>query len=311
MQDNTTPTSAAARPGLASRLIRLARLAWLPVWLRCTLAGLFWLGYFGFALIILVLRYSVLPNIEHYREDIQNGISQAAGLPVTIQRIDTHWQGLRPHLSLRGFSIHDAAGRPGLTFDTVETELSWASLWHWQLRLHRLEVEAPTLHIRREQSGRIFIAGIQLNTEASGSDFSDWLLAQEKIVVRNATIRWEDALRAAPPLELRQLDFVLQNSGSRHRFALAAQPPRELAARLDVRGDFRGEDLNRLEAWRGEAYAELDYADLAGWRAWVDYPLDLPQGAGGLRLWLDFAGKKLNTLTADIALRDVRLRLGR
>ena len=31
MQDNTTPTSAAARPGLASRLIRLARLAWLPV----------------------------------------------------------------------------------------------------------------------------------------------------------------------------------------------------------------------------------------------------------------------------------------
>ncbi len=311
MQDNTTPTSAAARPGLASRLIRLARLAWLPVWLRRTLAGLFWLGYFGFALIILVLRYSVLPNIEHYREDIQNGISQAAGLPVTIQRIDTHWQGLRPHLSLRGFSIHDAAGRPGLTFDTVETELSWASLWHWQLRLHRLEVEAPTLHIRREQSGRIFIAGIQLNTEASGSDFSDWLLAQEKIVVRNATIRWEDVLRAAPPLELRQLDFVLQNSGSRHRFALAAQPPRELAARLDVRGDFRGEDLNRLEAWRGEAYAELDYADLAGWRAWVDYPLDLPQGAGGLRLWLGFAGKKLNTLTADIALRDVRLRLGR
>jgi uncharacterized protein YhdP len=58
-------------------------------------------------------------------------------------------------------------------------------------------------------------------------------------------------------------------------------------------------------------YAELDYADLAGWRAWVDYPLDLPQGAGGMRLWLGFAEKKLNTLTADIALREVRLRLAR
>ncbi|MBI4990010.1 MAG: TIGR02099 family protein [Rhodocyclales bacterium] len=311
MQENTTPTPAPARPGPARRLLRLARLAWLPVWLRRTLAWLFWIGYFGFALIILALRYSVLPNIENYRDDIQRGISQTAGLPVTIAHIDTHWQGLRPHLSLRGFSIHDAAGRPGLTFDTVETELSWASLWHWQLRLHRLEVDAPTLHIRREKNGRVFIAGIQLNTEASGSDFSDWLLAQERIVIRNASIRWEDALRGAPPLELKQLNFVLQNDGRRHRFGLTAEPPRELAARLDVRGDFRGEDLDRLEEWKGEAYAELDYADLAGWRAWVDYPLDLPQGAGGMRLWLGFAEKKLNTLTADIALRDVKLRLAR
>ena len=311
MQENTTPTSPPARTGLAGRLIRLACLGWLPAWLRLTLTWLFWLGYFGFALLILALRYSVLPNIERYRDDIQQGISQAAGLPVTIRRIDTHWQGLRPQLSLRDFSIHDAAGRPGLTFDTVETELSWASIWHWQLRLHRLEVDGPTLHIRREKNGRIFIAGIQLNTEASGSDFSDWLLAQEKIVVRNATIRWEDGLRGAPPLELRQLNFVLQNSGSRHRFGLNAQPPRELAARLDVRGDFRGEDIDRLEEWRGEAYAELDYADLAGWRAWVDYPLDLPQGAGGMRLWLGFAEKKLSNLTADIALRDVKLRLAR
>ncbi len=311
MQENTPPLTAPARPGLVRRLFRLACLAWLPAWLRRTLAWLFWIGYFGFALIILALRYSVLPNIENYRADIERGISQTAGLPVTIARIDTHWQRLRPHLSLRGFSIHDAAGRPGLTFDTVETELSWASLWHWQLRLHRLEVDAPTLHIRREKNGSIFIAGIQLNTEASGSDFSDWLLAQERIVIRNASIRWEDALRGAPPLELSQLNFVLQNDGERHRFGLTAEPPRELAARLDVRGDFRGEDLDRLEMWRGEAYAELDYADLAGWRAWVDYPLDLPQGAGGMRLWLGFAGKKLNALTADIALRDVKLRLAR
>ncbi len=312
MQETTAnPIPAPARPGLVRRLIRLARLAWLPAWLRLTLVWLFWLGYFGFALIILALRYSVLPNIENYRADIERGISQAAGLPVSIARIDTHWQGLRPHLSLRGFSINDAAGRPGLTFDTVETELSWASLWKWQLRLHRLEVDSPTLHVRREKNGRIFVAGIQLNTEASGSDLSDWLLSQERIVIRNASIRWEDELRGAPPLELAQLNFVLQNDGRRHRFGLTAVPPRELAARLDVRGDFRGSDLDRLEDWKGQVYAELDYADLAGWRAWMDYPLELPQGAGGMRLWLGFAEKRLNAMTADIALRDVKLRLAR
>lgn len=311
MQENSTTPSAAARPGLARRLARLARLVWLPAWLRRALVGLFWLGYFGFALIILALRYSVLPNIENYRPDIERGISQAAGLPVSIARIDTHWQGLRPHLSLRGFSIHDAAGRPGLTFDTVETELSWTSLWRWELRLHRLEVDSPALHIRREKDGRIFVAGIELNTEASGADLSDWLLAQERIVVRNASIRWEDEKRGAPPLELANLNFVLQNDGRRHRFGLTAVPPRELAARLDVRGDFRGADFDRLEEWKGQIYAELDYADLAGWRAWVNYPVELPQGAGGMRLWLGFGEKRLTDLTADIALRDVRLRLAR
>jgi uncharacterized protein YhdP len=112
MQEDTTPHPQPTRPGLAVRLASLVRLAWLPAWLRRTLVWLFWLGYFGFALIILALRYSVLPNIENYRADIERGISQAAGLPVSIARIDTRWQGLRPQLSLRGFSIHDAAGRP-------------------------------------------------------------------------------------------------------------------------------------------------------------------------------------------------------
>ncbi len=294
------------------RKIPLARLlGWIPVWLSRLLVWLFWIGYFSFALTLLSLRYWVLPNIEHYREDIQGGISRAAGLPVSIRQIDTHWQGLRPHLTLRGFSIHDGAGRPGLTFDTVETELSWASLWRWQLRLHRLEVDSPALNIRREKDGRIFIAGIELNTQASGNDFSDWLLSQEQIVIRNATIRWDDELRAAPTLTLDRLNFSLHNDGARHRFGLTAVPPAGLAARLDVRGDFRGSDLDRLETWKGQAYAELDYADLAGWRTWVDYPIQLPRGSGGVRLWLGFAHKHLEGLTADIALRDVRLRLAK
>lgn len=309
MHERTAIDSPNPRKLIAARLLRLPRL--IPAWLRHTLAWSFWLAYFGFAILTLVLRYSVLPNIENYRGDIERGISAAVGLHVTISRIDTDWHGLRPHLSLHGFKVHDAADRPVLTFNTVETDLGWSSLLRWRLHLHRLEVHAPVLTIRRDQGGRIFIAGLQINTEASGTDFSDWLLAQKNVAVRDATIRWEDEQRGAPPLELRQLNFVLRNDGSRHRFGLTALPPAELAARIDIRGDFRGRDIDRPELWKGEVYAELDYADLAVWRAWVDYPLDLPQGAGGMRLWLGFDDKKLRTLTADIALRDVKLRLAR
>lgn len=303
---NQTQPPPSIDPGRQSaawrRLGAIARRVWRPLlWLAAA-------GYFGFAALILVLRYAVLPDIDHYRDDIAQLISQSVGLRTTIAGIDAYWHGLRPGLSLHGVQVHDAADRPALAFDNVDTELSWTSLLHWQLRLRRLEINAPTLAMRRETNGHIFVAGIQMNTEQQGGDFSDWLLAQGSIVIRDATIQWQDLQRGAPPLELKKVNFRLENLGSHHRFGFTAEPPGELATRIDVRGDFRGRDFDQLQDWRGEAYAALDFADLAGWRAWVDYPVEA-QGAGGLRLWLDVDAGRVVAATADVALRDASLRL--
>ena len=270
------------------------------------------LGYFAFALLLLALRYAILPQIESYRGDIEQMIGTAINRPVGIRRIETHWAGLRPALTLEGFEIRDTSGRPALGFDEVEAELSWSSLWHFQLRLARLELNAPILSLRRDREGRIFAAGLEITPDpATDEEFADWLLVQDSVIVRDAAITWQDDLRRAPPLELKHLNFQLDNSFGRHRFGLTADPPRQLAARIDIRGNFKGRDFDQLEAWKGEAYAELDYADLAVWKHWVDYPVNLPQGSGALRIWLGFAGKQLQTATADVRLADVRLQLRR
>jgi uncharacterized protein YhdP len=270
------------------------------------------LGYFAFALLLLALRYAILPQIESYRGDVEQMISTAINRPVGIRRIEAHWAGLHPALTLEGFEIRDVQGRPALGFDQVEAELSWGSLWHFQLRLARLELNTPTLLLRRDRNGRLFAAGLEITPQPNAEeDFTDWLLAQDRVIIRDATITWQDELRKAPPLELKHLNFQLDNSFSRHRFGFTADPPRQLAARIDIRGDFKGRDLDELEAWKGEVYAELDYADLAVWRNWVDYPVTLPQGSGALRLWLGFADKQLLTTTADVRLADVRLQLRR
>jgi len=268
-------------------------------------------AYFAFALLLLVLRYAILPQIENYRGEVAATLSRALRLPVSIRAIEAGWAGLRPRLAIRGFDISDAAGRPALGFDNVEAELAWSSLWHFGLRLHRLEIAAPDLDIRRDPAGRYFVAGLEVTATGADSGFADWLLAQDRIVVRDAAIRWHDELRQAPPLVLQQLQFDLQNDGSRHRFGFTAEPPRELAARLDVRGDFSGAALAVPEAWKGDIYAELDYADLAVWRTWVDYPVELPRGSGGLRLWLSFARLQPTGFTADVRLSGVQARLGR
>ena len=300
MDDNISKS-----PSLTARLTRnpwLRKLAKLLGWLAM-------LAYFGFAVLFLALRYVVLPQVNESHVQIERLLSDSLRLPVSIAAIDTQWQGLRPKLTLQGFQVHDKQGRPGLLLENVTAEISWTSLLHAGLRLHRLEIIAPALTVRRDIEGKLFVAGLQVNapTADNGSDFSDWLLAQQRVIVRDASITWVDEMRGAPPLQLAHLNFHLQNDGSRHRFGLTADPPRALAARLDFRGDFKGQDLEAIDSWKGEAYAELDYADLAVWRTWIDYPLDLPQGSGGIRLWLGFAQKQLNEVTADIALANVKL----
>ena len=266
--------------------------------------------YFAFALLILVTRYAILPRIETYRPDIERAIADAINRPVGIRRIEAHWAGMRPALTLEGFEIRDLQGRPALGFDEVETELSWTSLLHFELRLARLEINAPTLQLRRDPKGRYFAAGLEITPQPGSEEgFADWLLAQDRVFIRDAAVTWTDELRGAPPLELKRVNFRLENSGRRHRFGLTAEPPTRLAARIDIRGDLKGRDIDQLESWKGEAYAELDYADLAVWSTWIDYPVSLPQGQGGLHLWLGFAGRQPISVTADVRLADVRLRL--
>jgi uncharacterized protein (TIGR02099 family) len=267
--------------------------------------------YFAFAVIVVALRYWILPGIENYRGDIEQAASFGLGRRVTIASVEAEWHGLNPYLALHKVAIYDESDRPALELDLVESTLSWSSLWHLELRQVRLEIWRPSLTVRRARSGQIYVAGIPLSKDDSGDNrAANWLFGQREIAIRDADMVWIDEQRAAPPLALAQVEFVLDNNGSRHRFALTAQPPREHAASLDLRGDLYGDSPQDLAQWRGQIFANLPYADLAAWRAWVDYPVDLRQGRGGLRLWAEFQAQQLHGLTADVGLADVVARLG-
>ena len=270
-------------------------------------------AYFIFALLILGLRYVLLPHVEDYRGDLERLLSSSLELPVAIGHIDAHWNGLNPWLSLHGVQLHDRQHRPALTLDNIEAELSWTSLLFFDLRLKRLELLAPSLNIRRDPDGRITIAGLPVDSHANTQDnaLAEWVLAQPRVIIRDARIEWNDQWRNAPPLTLSRLNLLLQNNGRRHRFGLTAEPPEALASRLDLRGDFRGSDPGHLADWQGDAYVALDYADLAIWRQWVDYPVKLSRGSGAVRLWASVARQQTIAMTADIALHDVELQLGK
>ena len=266
-------------------------------------------AWLAFAILLLALRYAVLPKISDYRVQIEQAATKAVGQPVSIGRIEARWQGLNPDLVLDDVVVADRQGAPAFSLARVEGVLSWQSLLRLRPTLALLAFDGPVLHVRRETSGKLTIAGMDTEGESDPA-FAEWVLEQKRIRIRDATIVWDDRLRKAPPLVLEDLQFALDNSGRRHRFGLSAVPPESLAARIDIRGEVKGDLGEALDNLSGKVFVELDYADLAGWQPWVDYPVHLPQGRGALRIWGDIddgAGK----VTADLALEELRIRLGR
>ncbi len=272
------------------------------------------LAYFIFGVLVLGLRYLVLPNIDNYKPDVERLATHAIGNRVSIEAIQASWSGLHPRLSLDKVVIHDKFGNSSLTLPNVTTTLSWWTLLVGELRLHSLEINRPDMDVRRDADGKLYVAGIFFDTGKSGDGRgADWVLAQREIVIRDGRLRWNDYKRAAPELSLEDVNFVLRNEWSHHQFALKATPPAAFAAPLDVRAAFdhprfsgRASDATM---WKGEIYADLRNTDLTVWKAYVDYPIDMQQGKGSVRAWLNFDRARVADFTADLTLSNVSARL--
>ena len=278
-------------------------------WIGKVSAWLLLLAGFVFAVVVLSLRYWLLPDIEQYRADIAASLSKIAGQQVTIGKISGNWQGLRPHLILGDVQLYDRNGHPALFFNHVENTLSWWSLFVGEIRLKSLLVERPSLVMRRDAQGLIYVAGIVVNRPSEQPGFADWILRQHQIVVRDATILWQDDMRQAPPLVLTRVNLRLENKGRRHDFGLHAIPPPQLAAPLDVRGELTGKTALDWPGWRGRLYARLDDSNFGAWHSWLPLPYDLQSGYGGARVWVDFNGGRLLGVSTDLRLRDVKARM--
>ncbi|MEN3363535.1 MAG: hypothetical protein V7606_809 [Burkholderiales bacterium] len=271
-------------------------------------------AYFIFCALFLSLRYVVLPQIDNYKSDVESMVTRALGNKVSIATINASWDGLQPHLSLGDVTIHDKFGNAALRLPKVATTVSWWSVVAADLRLHTLEISRPDMDVTRDSDGHIYVGGIFIDTGKSGDGKGlDWVLSQREIVIRDGRVRWTDRKRAAPELVLNDVDIVLNNQWREHRFALKATPPAAYSAPVDVRAVFQHphftHSISDPSRWKGELYAALSDTDLAVWKAYFDYPIEVQQGKGSVRAWLSFDHAKVADFTADLTLANVATRL--
>jgi uncharacterized protein YhdP len=257
------------------------------------------------------LKYWFLPHIADYRESLAAAISRTAGVPVEITTLSGDWRGLRPALTAGGITIFDADHKPALALENVSGSLSWWTLFSGRPSFHRLQIERPVVALSRDTQGNLFLAGIRLPKDDSsqGSGFSDWLLKQDGIVIREATVSWRDAQVGDNALILTRVNASIEKLAGSHRFDIHARPPKEVASAIGLQGELRGGLFARVSELKGELSARARQADLAALRRFVKLPTELKSARGDIAVRLKGEGQGIAEAEVELNAKDVALQL--
>ncbi|KJS73754.1 MAG: hypothetical protein JM57_05105, partial [Comamonadaceae bacterium BICA1-1] len=289
-------------------------------WQAKVLSSLLWLLVAAWVLLGLswvALHQVIVPRVGEWRPTLERIASDALGVKVEIGALQANSSGPVPSLHLRDVVLRDANGAEALRLPSVRAALSLHSLW--RLGFDQLIVERPVLDLRRSADGRLLLGGIDLGDlqqNGAGSPLADWLLAQTELAILQGTVRWHDDTRAdTGPLVLTGIDWVVRHSGRKHQFRLDASPPPAWGQRFSVQAEFTRPwwqtGASPWRHWSGTLYADLPWIDLQQLGRYVDTPgwlgLQVQQGQGAARLWLDWQRGAPHHASADLGLQRVQL----
>jgi uncharacterized protein (TIGR02099 family) len=258
------------------------------------------------------LHWLIVPRIGEFRPQLEAYVGKSLGLTVRVESITAQSDGLVPSFELTGVALSDAQGNQALSLPRVLVALSPRSVL--RAGFEQLYIDQPKLDIRRAADGQISVAGLEVSGNVDANpQVLNWFFSQRELVVHQGTVRWTDELRKTESVVLQQVDGVVRNIGRRHDLRLDASPPPIWGDRFGVRGQFLQPLLSRQngqwQEWSGQFFAAFERVDLSELRRFVDLGVDLSQGRGAARAWVNVDRGQVTGATADVALSEVAVTL--
>ena len=274
--------------------------------------GLLLLAWFLLAVGWGALHLLIVPRIGELRPQLEATASRALGVTVRVEAISAYSTGMIPAFELVNVRLLDAQGREALHLPRVLFSLSPQSVLG--LKFDQLYIDRPTLSVRRSVDGRFFIAGLDMSQgQESDGRLLDQIFSQPEFVIRNGSVLWTDELRGVPTLALRDVDLVLRNSARRHELRFDATPPTDWGDRFGFLARFEqpflSMDNGRWREWSGQAFAQFSRVDVSQLKRYADLGVDVQQGRGAVRAWVDVRRARVSAVTTDLILADVAARL--
>jgi uncharacterized protein (TIGR02099 family) len=259
------------------------------------------------------LHWVIVPRIGEFRPQLEARATQALGVRVRVGAVAAHSKGMVPSFELSDVTLLDAQGRVALRLPRILIAVSPRSLWRFGFE--QIYLDRPQLDIRRAVDGKITIGGLDFASARKADTAAlDWFFSQFEFAIHDGTLRWTDEQRTAEPVLLQKVAVVVRNRGRHHDLRLDATPPDSLGSRFSLRGRFLQPLLSRQNGrwqdWEGQLYAAFERADLSELRQYMPLGVDLTQGRGALRAWMDVAQGRVSQVVADVALSEVQVALG-
>lgn len=268
-----------------------------------------WLGrtllllYVLLAIVVVGIRYWLLPSIDAWKEPISQVISHATNSHIEIGRLQASWVGLRPEIIIHKLQVLNEKQEPQLEIPYLQATLKWQSLLQGKIHFSSLHIDGLALSMWRDTDLALHIAGQQLNEQpgvgSKDHGFFTWLAQQDQLVLHRAKLIWRDFSRHAPELIINDLNGVVQARADDMHFSLSALPPANTASKLELRGHFNQSDLLN-DLLSGQVYVEFTRLHPAQWRQWVDaLPSDLVKAQMNAQFWLEIKNNRFEHVTVN------------
>ena len=261
----------------------------------------------------LAFQFYIKPNLDNYKSKIEVLASQATGQTIKINSLDGRWDFINPEIALNEVVFYDNQNNTTLTLKEISADFSWLSPFNLSPTLSEIRLQTPKLLIKRDTNNKIFIGGILIDGPANNK-FTNWLLNQKKVVIKQGEIDWHDEYRQAPILTLKDLNFsyktpfIIELIG-KHKFDLNFRISNSDNQFIDLSGNIYAKKIENMDSWDSEIKIKAGNINLAAYTPWVNYPIKINAGTGDLNLTAGITNAVIKKIKASIKLTSFKTEL--
>jgi uncharacterized protein (TIGR02099 family) len=255
--------------------------------------------------LLLLLARLLLPQLANHRPAVEQLLDSYLHARVHIEDLEAAWQGWKPLLRLRGFSLGDPRRDvPPLSFQeawvTVDVLRSALS---GRLVLSNIRLEG--VHLTVEKTAN---EGLQLLMQASNTspaklqDLAAWLFDINSLDLPSAQLQLRDTEGKISSLLIQDVDLSLRSKANGWRLDLAAKLPESLGRKLSAIVELHGR-AEDPRGWKVAFYAQGEDLTLSGWQL----PMGYPSSKADLSIWGDWQGQGQIDLLGKVSLQNPAL----
>ena len=211
----------------------------------------------------------LLPELGHYRPQIETWLSRVTERQVEIGAIDAHWHGWTPVFRIKDVRVGGGEARSGapadrairladLTFSIDPLDL----LRSGTFQPRDVTASGASLVVVRRPDGTFAIGNVGEFSPAAppgGDGLARWMLSQAKMSLFASRIFWIDERQTRPPVALDGVTLHLEQAGDRHRITGSFEP--SATGRVDFAMEMTG--VSFTPSWSGSAYVAVHDVDIA------------------------------------------------